>query len=221
MSDFSITQEQINSLKDEVSIEERIENQLVRIRTKIGRVQKRTASQELVRVKKELLDQMEKLEIGSPYPQDFIDAFKSDLKKITREILQITHDYALFELIVKLENLTDALLYDVHRDRRRYPRFPLATDLFLTLEEETHTLLGIDISSLGIAFYATVELAVGRRYTILTRMPDGEPLTVDVLRATPSEYEQLSVWQTVCTFSNLVPWEKIREIISDTMGGVL
>jgi hypothetical protein len=221
MSDFSITQDQINSLKNEVSIEERIQNQLVLIRTKFGRMHKKTGSQEVLIFKKDLLDRMKTLEAGRPYSPDFIESFKADLKNLTRQILQATQDYALFELIVKLENLIDAMLYNVQQDRRRYPRFPLAMDLFLTLEDETHTLLGIDISSVGLAFYAPVELAVGRRYTLFTQMSDGESLVVDVLRAARSEHEQLDVWQTVCTFPNLVAWERIREIISGTMGSVL
>jgi hypothetical protein len=220
MSDFLITQDQINSLKNEVSIEERIQSQLVLIRTKFGRMHQKTASQELLRFKKDLLDQMKALETGRPYSPDFIESFKADFKRLTREILQATQEYALFELIVKLENLIEAMLCNVQQDRRRYPRFPLAIDLFLTLEGKTHTLLGIDISSVGLAFYAPVELAVGRRYTVFTKMSDGESLVVDVLRATRSEHERLDAWQTVCTFPNLVAWERIREIISCTMGNV-
>jgi hypothetical protein len=220
MSDFSITQDQINSLKNEVSIEERIRNQLVLIRTKFGRMRHKTESQELLRFEKDLLDRMKTLETGRPYTPDFIDAFKTDLKDLTREILQATQDYALFELIVKLENLVDAMLYNVHEDKRRYPRFPLATDLFVTIDGKTHALLGIDISSLGLAFYAPVELAVGRRYTVVTQISAGESLTVDVLRAARVEHERLDAWLTVCTFPNLVTWERIREIISGTMGNV-
>jgi hypothetical protein len=220
MSDFSITQEQINSLKNEVSIEERIQDQLALIRTKINRMLHKSESRELLRIKKDLLNQMKALETGKPYAPDFVGSFKAEFKKLTTEIFQTTQEYALFELIVKLENLIDVMFYNVHQDRRRYPRLPLAIDLFLTLGGEAHTLPGIDISSVGLSFYAPVELAVGRRYTVFTRLTDGESLVVDVLRATRVEHQRAGVWQTVCTFPNLVPWERIREIISSTMGRV-
>lgn len=220
MSDYSITQDQIDALLSEVSIEERIQNQFALIKTKISRMLHRSASRELLRIKKDLLDQMKLLESGRPYPPDFVDAFKVAFNNLSKEILQVTHDYALFELIVKLEHLIGAMFYSVAQERRRYPRFPLTTDLFLTLDGKTHALVGIDISSVGLAFYAPVELVVGRRYTISTRKTDGEPLLVDVLRATRLEPERLDVWQTVCTFPNLMTWEQIREIITSTMGSV-
>ena len=220
MSDYSITQDQIEALLNEVSIEERIQNQFTLIRTKISRMLHQSDSRELLRIKKDLLDQMKLLESGRPFPPDFIDTFKVDLINITREILQVTQDYALFEHIVKLEHLIGAMFYSVEQERRRYPRFPLTIDLFLTIEGKTHTLFGIDISSLGLAFYSPIELTVGRRYTIFTREADGEPLAVDVLRASRLEPERMDIWQTVCTFPNLIAWEQIREIITSTMGSV-
>jgi len=221
MSDYSITQDQIDSLLSEVSVEERIQNQFTLIRTKIGRMLHQSASQELLRIKKDLLDQMKRLESGRPFPPDFIDAFKADYNNLSKEILQVTHDYALFEHIVKLEHLISAMFYSVEQERRRYPRFPLTTDLFLTLDGKSQTLFGIDISSVGLAFYAPIELVVGRRYTLFTRETEGEPLVVDVLRATRLEPERLDIWQTVCTFPNLMTWKQIREIITTTMGSVL
>jgi len=220
MSDYSITQEQINSLRDEIAIEDRIQNQFALVRTKIGRMLHLSESRELLKFKKDLLDKMKALDAGRPYTSEFADTFKADFKNLNREILQVTQDYALFELIIKLENLIDAMLYNVHQDRRRYPRFPLAIDLFLDFEGETRTLVGVDISSVGLSFYAPVELTVGRRYTVSTRMSGGEALVVDVLRTTRVEHERLGAWQTVCTFPNLMPWGRIREILSDTMRNV-
>jgi len=220
MSEYSITQEQINALLDEVSVEERIQNQFAVVKTKISRMLHKSASRELLRMKKDLQGQMKALASGKPYSQEFIDSFKEVFKKLSGEILQATQDYALFEHIVKLENLIGAMFYDIQQERRRYPRFPLTTDLYLPLDGETHTLFGIDISSPGLAFYAPVELTVGRRYTIFTRVPDGEALIVDVLRVSRTALEELGVWQTVCTFPNLMTWEQIREIIAGTMGSV-
>lgn len=220
MSDYSITQEQINDLLNEVSVEERIQNQFAVIKTKISRMLHQSASRELLRMKKDLLGQMKLLTAGKPYSQEFIDSFKEAFKKLSREILQATRDYALFEHIVKLENLIGAMFYDIQQERRRYPRFPLTIDLYLPLDGETHTLFGVDISSPGLAFYAPVELTVGRRYTIFTRVPDGEPLIVDVLRASRMAPDGMGIWQTVCSFPNLLTWEQIRDIIAGTMGSV-
>lgn len=222
MTDYSITQEQIKSLLDEVSIEERVRNQFILIRTKIGRMLNRFESRELLRIQKDLQDRMKTLEAGGPpYPQEFIDAFKGGIKNRVREILQVTQDFALFELAVKLENLIAAMFYDINQEQRRFSRFPLTIDLFLTLGEKTHLLPGIDISSEGLAFYAPVALSVGRRYTVTTRITDGEEMAVDVLRTRLVERRPPGVWQTACTFPNLMAWERIREIVSKTMGGLL
>lgn len=220
MSDYSITQEQIDALMNEVSVEERIQNQFALVRTKISRMLHNSASRELLKIKKDLLNQMKALEASRPYASDFIDSFKADYKNLTREILQITQDFALFELIVKLENLISAMFYNIEQERRRYPRFPLTIDLFLPLEGETYTLFGVDISSVGLSCYAPVELTVGRRYTIFTRISNGKSLVVDILRAVRAEPERFGAWQTVCTFPNLMTWEQIRGIISSTMGSV-
>lgn len=220
MSEYSITQEQIDALLNEVSIEERIQNQFALIKTKISRMLHSSSSRELLGIKKDLLGQMKALKAGKPYSPDFIESFKADYKNLSTEILQITQDFALFEHIIKLESLIFAMFFNVQEERRRYPRFPLTIDLFLTLDGETHTLFGIDISSVGLSFYAPVELTVGRRHTIFTRISDGEPLVVDVLRTFRAEPERMCIWQTVCTFPNLMPWEQIRGIISNTMGSV-
>lgn len=217
MSDYSITQDQIDALLNEVSVEERIQNQLALIKTKIGRMLHKSASRELLRIKKDLLGQMKLLESGKPYSPDFVDSFKTDFQNLSKEILEITQDYTLFEHIVKMENYINAMFYSIEQDRRRYPRFPLTIDLFLTLDGETHTLFGIDISSVGLAFYAPLALAVGRRHTIFTRATEGESLVVDILRATRVEPERMGVWQTICTFPNLMKWEQIRDVIIGTV----
>lgn len=220
MSDYSITQEQIDALLNEVSVEDRIQNQFALIKTKISRMLHNSASRELLRIKKDLMGQMKALKAGRPYAPDFIESFKAGYKNLSIDILQITQDYALFEHIVKLENLICAMFYDIEQERRRYPRFPLTIDLFLTLDGETHTLFGVDISSVGLSCYAPLKLTIGRRHTIFTRISNGEPLVVDILRAVRAEPERMGIWRTVCTFPNLMTWEQIRDIISNTMGSV-
>jgi tetrahydromethanopterin S-methyltransferase subunit B len=217
MSEYSITQEQIDGLLNEVSIEDRIQNQFAKIKNKISRMLYGAASRDLMRTKKELGDFMKSLEKNRPFSVEFIATFKAEFNNFSREILQGTQDYALFEHLVKLENMIGAMFYKVEQEKRRYPRFPLTIDLLLTAGGITHTLFGVDISSVGISFYAPLELTVGRRYSIHTPEPYNEELMVDVLRAAPVEPEHLNIWRTACVFPNLLTWERIRDIIVGTM----
>ncbi len=218
MSEYSITQEQIDSLLNEVSIEDRVQNQFFQVKNKITRMLHNETSRELLKLKKDLAMHMKTLEKNKPYALDFIKSFREDYKNFSNEILQCTRDCALFELVVKLENLIGAMFYKVEQERRRYPRFPLTIDLQLSIGAETHTLLGADISSVGISFYAPVQLDVGRRYSLTCPEPPEESMIVDVLRTVLVEPEQLNVWRTACVFPNLLTWEQIRNIISSAMG---
>ena len=217
MSEFSITQEQIDTLLTEVSIEDRVQNQSAKIKNKISRMLHNSASRELFTIKKNLGTFIKSLESNKPYSLDFINSYKKDYKNFSRDILKSTRDYALFEHIVKLENMIGAMFYQVDQERRRYPRFPLTIDLSITLDNETHKLFGADISSVGISFYAPIELATGRRYTVCTPVPGNEQLTVDILRVHRIEPEQLAIFRTACAFPNLLNWERIRDIIKTSM----
>lgn len=217
MSEYSITQDQIDDLLSEVSIEDRIQNQFAKIKNKISRMLHGAASRDLMRTKKELGNFMKSLEKNRPFSMDFINTFKAEYNSFSREILQNTQDYALFEHLVRLENMIGAMFYKVEQEKRRYPRFPLTIDLLLTVGGRTHSLFGADISSVGISFYAPVELSVGRRYTICTPEPYNEQLMVDALRVAPLEPVKLNIWRTACVFPNLLTWERIRDIIVGTM----
>jgi hypothetical protein len=214
MSDFSITQEQIDSLLNEVSIEDRVLNQFTKVKNKISRMLHSNTSRELLQIKKDLSVYMKALEENRPYSLDFINSFKADYKNFSNQILQRTNDYTLFEFVVKLENMIGAMFYNMAEERRRYPRFPLTVDQFLTEEEETHTLFGADISSVGLSFFAPLQLEIGRRITLSTPPPQNHELQVDVLRVARIEPEQLNVWRTACAFPNLLSWEDIRRIIT-------
>lgn len=217
MSDYSITQEQIEHLLNEVSIEDRVWNQFAKVKNKISRMLQTRTSRDLMQIKKDLGGYMKALENNRPYSLDFIDSFKAEYKDFSKQILKITREYALFELVVKLENMIGAMFFKVEQERRRYPRFPLLVDLLLPGEGGGETVFGVDISSVGISFYAPVQLEVGRRITISTPAPQNEQLLVDVLRVIRIEPEQLNIWRTACAFSNLLSWERIRDIITGAM----
>jgi hypothetical protein len=218
MSEYSITQEQIENLLNEVSIEDRVRNQFAKVKNKISRMLQTRTSRDLMKIKKDLGTYMKTLENNRPYSLDFIDSFKAEYKTFSKQILQITREYALFELVVKLENMIGAMFFKVEQERRRYPRFPLLADLLLSGEDGGHTVFGADISSVGISFYAPVQLEVGRRITLSTPAPQNEQLTVDVLRVIRIEPEQLNIWRTACAFPNLLSWERIRDIITGAIG---
>lgn len=217
MSEYSITQDQIDALLKEVSIEDRVHTQYAKIKNKIDRMLHKVTSEDLLTIKKNLALCMEELENNKPYSPNFINVFKTNYKDFSKGILQNTMDYALFEHVVKLENMIGAMLYKVEQERRRYPRFPLTVNLTLFLDNKTHDLVGGDISSVGISFYASIELSTGRRYTIGTPPPTSEELVADVLRVSRVEPQPLDIFRTGCAFPNLLPWERIREIISTSM----
>ena len=218
MSEYSITQEQIDTLLNELSIEDRIRNQFIKVKNKISRMLHTNTSRELLQIKKELGEYMKALENNKPYSLDFINSFKADYKNFSRQILELTQDYALFEFVVKLENMIGAMFYNMEEERRRYPRFPLSIDLYLHIEGRTHTLFGTDISSVGISFFAPLQLEIGRRITLSTPALKDEQLNVDVLRVVRIEPEQLNIWRTACAFPNLLTWQRIRDIITGAMG---
>lgn len=217
MSEYSITQEQIDILMNEVSIEDRVRNQFTRVKNKISRMLHTEASRELIQIKKDLGSYLKQLDDNRPYSLDFINSFKTDYKNFSRQILQLTRDYTLFEFIVKLENMIGAMFYQMEEERRRYPRFPLTIDLFLSMDGKTHTLFGADISSVGMSFYSPVQLDVGRRIALSTPAPQNAQLRMDVLRTVLIEPEQLNIWRTACAFPNLLTWDRIREIITSAM----
>jgi hypothetical protein len=217
MSDYSITQEQIESLLNEVSIEDRVRNQIAKVKHKISRMLQTHTSRELMQIKKDLGAYMKALENNRPYSLDFIDSFKADYKNYSKKVLQITREYALFELVARLENMIGAMFFDVEQERRRYPRFPLLIDLLLPGEGGGQTVFGADISCVGVSFYSPVELEVGRRITLSSPAPQNEELPVDVLRTIRIEPEQLNIWRTACAFQNLLSWERIRDIITGAL----
>jgi PilZ domain len=220
MSEYTITQDQIDALLGEVSIEDRVHNQFAKIKNKISRMLHKTASRELLTIKKSLGEHLKLLEANKPFSLEFIDSFKVNFKHFSRNALKSTQDYALFELIVKLENMIGAMFYQVDQERRRYPRFPLTIDLSVTLENKVHKLFGADISNAGMSFYAPIELIVGRRYDILIPASGNDQLHVDVLRTSRIEPEQLNIFRTACAFPNLLSWDRIRDIIKTSMEGV-
>ena len=220
MSEYSITQDQIDALLGEVSIEDRIHNQFAKIKNKISRMLHETASRELLAIKKSLGEYLRQLEANKPFSYDFINSYKADFKQFSRNALKSTQNYALFELIIRLENMIGAMFYQVDQERRRYPRFPLTIDLSVTLENKAHKLFGADISSLGISFYAPIELATGRRYDIMIPAFCNDQLLVDVLRTRRIEPEQLNIFRTACAFPNLLTWDRIRDIIKTSMESV-
>ena len=217
MSEFSITQEQIKNLLNEISVEDRVRNQFSKENNKIDRMLQTRPSKELTHIQKGLAGYMKALESNRPYSPDFIDSFQAEYKDFSRRILQLTRDYALFELVVKLENIIGAMLYEVERERRRYPRFPLLIDLLLPGEGGGHTVFGADISSVGMSFYAPVQLDVGRRITLSIPTLENEELLMDVLRVFRIEPEQINIWRTACVFTNLLSWERIRGILTGAL----
>lgn len=217
MSDYAITQEQIDALMGEVSIEDRVCNQFAKIKNKISRMLHETASRELLNIKKDLGEYLKLLEANKPYSLDFINSYKGKFKQFSRNSLKSTRNYALFEIIVQLENMIGALFYQVDQERRRYPRFPLTIDLSVTIEDKVHKLFGADISSLGLSFYAPVELVTGRRYEIQVPASDNVQLRADILRTSRIEPEQLDIFRTACAFPSLLTWDRIRDIIKTTM----
>jgi hypothetical protein len=218
MSEYSISQDQIDALLGEVSIEDRVHNQFSKIKNKISRMLHNNASRELLAIKKSLKEHLKLLEENKPYSLDFINYYKAEFKYFSRNMLKSTRNYALFELVVKLENMIGAMFYQVNQERRRYPRFPLTIDLSIVLEGKDYQLFGADISSLGISFYAPIELTTGRRYEILIPTYDNTQLLVDVLRTARIEPEQLNIYRTACAFPNLLTWDRIRDIIRTSMG---
>ena len=217
MPEYSITQDQIDALLGEVSIEDRVHNQFSKIKNKISRMLHETASRELLAIKKNLSEHSNLLEVNKPYSLDFINSYKVEFKHFSRNTLKNTQNYALFELVVKLENMIGAMFYQVDQERRRYPRFPLTIDLSVILEKKDYKLFGADISSLGISFYAPIELITGRRYEILIPASGNTQVLVDVLRTSRIEPEQLNVYRTACAFPNLLTWDRIRDIIRTSM----
>ena len=218
MSEYSITQEQIESLLDEVSIEDQVRNQFAKVKNKISRMLQTRTSRELTQIEKNLGGYMKALENNRPYSLEFIDSFQTEYKDFSKQILQLTREYALFEIVVKLENMIGAMFFQVEGERRRYPRFPLLIDLLLPSEGGGHTVFGADISSVGISFYAPVQMEVGRRITLSTPTPQNGQLVVDVLRVLRVDHDQLNIWQTACVFTNLLSWESIRDIITGALG---
>ena len=217
MSEYSITQDQIDALLGEVSIEDRVHNQFGKIKNKISRMLHESASREFLVIKKNLNEHLKLLDANKPYSLDFINSYKGSFKHFSRNALRSTQNYALFEHIVKLENMIGAMFYQVDQERRRYPRFPLTIDLSVTIEDKVHRLFGADISSLGISFYAPIELATGRRYEIEVPASDNVRFRVDVLRTSRIEPEQLNIFRTACAFPSLLTWDHIRDIIRTTM----
>ena len=218
MSEYSITQEQIKSLLNEVSIEDRVRNQFAKVKNKISRMLQTGTSRELTQIEKNLGGYMKALENNRPYSPEFIDSFQTEYKDFSKQILQLTREYALFEIVVKLENMIGAMFFNVERERRRYPRLPLISDLLLPGEGGGHTVFGADISSVGVSFYAPVQMEVGRRIALSTPTPQNGRLVVDVLRVIRVDHDQLNIWQTACVFTNLLSWESIRDIITGTLG---
>lgn len=220
MSEYLITQDQIDALLGEVSIEDRVHNQFAKIKNKISRILHETPSRELLTIKKSLGEHLKLLETNKPFSLDFINSYKTEFNHFSRNALKTTQNYALFELIVKLENMIGAMFYQVDQERRRYPRFPLTTDLSVTLDGKVYTLFGADISSLGLSFYSPIELLTGRRYEISIPACGSAQLLVDVLRTCRIEPEQQGIFRTACAFPNLLTWERIRDIIRASMESV-
>ncbi len=221
MADFQISQEQLDTLLSEVSIEDKMRSQYARTKNTISKMLHRNPTRELLSIKKDLGEYIKALETNAPYSLEFIHSFKANYKSFTRNVLFLTQNYALFEHVVKLENIIGAMFYKIDEDRRRYPRFPLTTDLSLSIDGGTHRLFGSDISSVGVSFFSPVELTIGRRYDICM-IPEKEiHLPADVLRTTQIEPLQLNIFRTACAFPNLLPWEQVRDIIKASLATAL
>jgi hypothetical protein len=211
MSEFGITQKQIDALLHDISIKDRVGRQYDKIDHKLARMRRLSDSAALSSLQEELYARIRSLETEPSYSPAFISAFKTEFSDFSRKALRLTREYPLFELLVALEGMIGAMLYRVDRERRRYPRFPLPGDLSLIFENESYSLSGGDISSVGISFFGPVRLPLGGRYALI---PSGTlSLWADVLRITPMAPEELGIFQTVCAFPNLLPWDRIRDII--------
>ena len=214
MSDMIITQDQIDAIFDEISIEDRMQVHYAKVAGKLARIGRASKNPGLPALERELKNHIRSLAEAKPYSPDFIHAFKADFRRFSEEALGVTKDYPLFELLVTLESLIGLMFFQIDRERRRHPRFPLAAAMTLALAQETCQVFGIDISSGGISFYAPLSLPPGRRFEV---MAGSMHLTVDILQVTGMAPEQMGLFRTVCTFPSPLPWESIRDLIKASL----
>jgi hypothetical protein len=209
MSDMIITQDQIDAIFNEISIGDRMQVHYAKVAGKLARIGRSSKNPGLPALERELKNHIRSLAEAKPYSPDFIHAFKAGFRQFSEEALGVTKDYPLFELLVTLESLIGLMFFQIDRERRRHPRFPLAAAMTLALAEETRV-FGIDISSGGISFYAPLSLPPGRRFEV---MVGSMRLAVDILQVTGMAPEQMGCFRTVCTFPSPLPWESIRDLI--------
>ena len=213
MPEMIITQDQIDTLCNEISIEDRVQDHHAQVAGKLARMRRSSENPEIPALEQELEGHIRSLTEPKPHSADFIHAFKTEFRRFVEKALRATRDYPLFERLVALEGLIGLMFFRIDRERRRYPRFPLAAPMTLALEPETRV-FAEDISSMGISFYAPLSLPLGRRFEVRC---GSTHLTVDILRVTGMEPEQMGCFRTVCAFSNPLPWEKIRDLIKASL----